>query len=471
MKEVILDQNEGKGISFLTTFTSEEHSALLKSAEDLFRYFHSFAKSRNQIRVGVEVEILGVEKSSGKALPYEGDPGIHQVLAEMAKRFAYEPVLEAEHIIALKRRDTLISLEPGGQVELSAPPVSNVFEVQEQVENFLSELRQIRKVFPKIEWLAYGIQPFSSLAQIPWVPKERYAIMASYFKTHGMLSHEMMKMTATNQINFDYLSEANAMANLRAVLCLTSIVTALFANSPFSEGRPNGFLSRRLHIWNHTDPDRTGLLTAFTQPGRTFKDYLEYILQMPLMFVVRHGKWIPVYGKNFREFIREGFEGTRATLGDFELHLSTAFPEARIKQYLEVRGIDGQSPELIPAVAAFWKGLLYDADTREKAWKLVADASEDDRLRLHCDVPRIGLRAKLGSTPIFPIAEELVELSCQSLAKQKTKEESRSECLFLEKIRHKILTPQKSPAEALLEKWAGEFKESPARLIEYLSIG
>jgi len=455
----------------LTTFAGEKHSARLKSEENLYTYFNSFAKSRTAVRVGIEVELLGVDKATGKALPYEGSPGIHQILCEMVKRFDYKPVMEGEHVIALKRGDTFISLEPGGQIELSAPPVSNVFQIQSQVETFLEELREIRTLFPSIEWLAYGIQPFSRLDEITWVPKTRYAIMAEYFKTHGTLSHEMMKCTATNQINFDYLSGANAMASLRTALGITSIVTALFANSSFSEGQPNGFLSRRLHIWNHTDPERTGLIADFTRPGRTFRDYLEYVLRMPMMFVMRDGKWIPVKNRNFRQFIRDGFEGLTATLGDFELHLSIAFPEARLKQYLEIRGVDGQPRQLIAAAAAFWKGILYDSETMEKAWQLVDFATEEERIQLHAAVPKEGLKAKLGTKLIFPIAAELVELSCQSLAKQKTKDESRNECRFLERIREDIIRPCKSPAETLLEKWNGEFSKNSARLIEYLSIG
>ncbi len=457
----------------MSTLTGEEHTKILKSEEDLYGYFQAFAKPQSAMRVGIEVEILGIEKKTGKALPYEAKPGIHQILQAMVETFGYEPVKEGEAIIALKRGDkTLITLEPGGQIELSAPPVFNVFEIQDQLKAFFSELRQIRQKFPQIEWLAYGIQPFSTLKEITWmVPKTRYQIMTDHFKTHGTLSHEMMKLTATNQINFDYLSEENAMSNLRVALSITSIVTALFAHSSFSGGKPNGYLSRRLEIWNHTDPERSGPILSFTRPGCTFKDYVEYLLRMPIIFIVRHGKWIPLKNIAFRDFIKNGAEGERATLGDFELHLSAAFPEVRLKQYLEVRGVDGQSVPLIPAAAAFWKGILYDCTAAEEAWKLVSFATEEERLKLHQDVPQLGLKAKLGTKPIFPIAEALVDLSCRSLAKQKPVEESRNECLFLETIREKIVRPGKSPAETLLEKWEGEFRHDPAQLIEYLSIG
>jgi glutamate--cysteine ligase len=254
-------------------------------------------------------------------------------------------------------------------------------------------------------------------------------------------------------------------------LGITSIVTALFANSSFSEGAPNGFVSKRLDIWNHTDPDRTGLIVQFAEPGMSFKKYVEYLLQIPLMFIVRQKKWIPVGNLTFGQYIREGFQGARATLGDFELHLSTVFPEVRLKQYLEIRGVDCQSPVLIPAMAAFWKGILYDAKTREEAWKLVSFASAEERLTLHREVARLGFKAKLGHKPVFPIAEALVDLSCASLGHQKPENEPHSECHFLQVIREKMIIPGKSPAEILLEKWEGEFRKNPARLIEYLSIG
>ncbi len=454
----------------MSTFTGESHSKLLHSEEDLERYFHGFAKPKKHFRVGLEAEFFAVDRSTGKGLPYFGVNGIQAILKGLAQEFGYEPILEGENIIALKRGSYLVSLEPGGQMELSAPPVANVFEIEDQIQNFVREIKAVSKKFSEITWLAAGIHPFSQLEELPWVPKTRYAIMAEHFKTRGLLSHEMMKLTATNQINMDYLDEEDAMASLRTALGITSIVTALFANSSFSEGKPNGYLSRRLEIWNQTDPERTGLIASFIHPDRQFRDYLDYLLKMPLLFIVREGRWIPIQKLTFRKFMQSGYQDFKATLNDFELHLSTAFPEARLKQYLEVRGVDCQSPELIPAVAAFWKGILYDEKSREKAWDLVAFASEEDRLRLHAEVPRKGLQGHLGSKPILPLACELVEISCASLGKQTSADETRSECVFLGRIREKITRPGKSPAETLLEQWEGEFKHNPGKLIKYLSV-
>lgn len=454
----------------MSTYLGEKASKKIESEEDLRHYFDVFAKRKEAIRVGIEAEFFGVDRKTGRALPYYGKQGIEEILKLLSLRFGYERIEEDSHVIALKRGDTYVTLEPGGQVELSAEPVLNVFEVEAQVNRFLDELRSIRNELGFLEWLAVGIHPFSEAEQIEWVPKKRYQIMADYLRQKGPLAHDMMKCTATNQVNFDYLDEQNAMDSLRVVLGISSIVSALFAHSSFSGGKPNGYATKRLYIWAHTDPDRTGLLLDFFDQGRSFKDYLEYLLELPMMFVVRDGKWLPVKKNNFRDFIQFGYAGTFATMADFELHLSTAFPEARLKQYLEIRGMDCQSPALIPAVAAFWKGILYDAEIRERAWNLVSFAGKEDQSRLWHEVPVKGLQSQLGNQAIFPIAQQLVELSCAGLGKQKLESKDRDECFFLSRIREKIVRPQKSPAEALLAVWNGA-QQNPTRLIEYLSIG
>ncbi len=227
----------------MSTLSGQIHNQKLRSEEDLAGYFQQHAKPASRMRVGLESEFFGVRTSTGQAVSYEGPWGIEAVLRAMAEKFRYEPLYEDGHIIALQKQDTLITLEPGGQVELSAEPVWNVFEIEDQLKVFLAELHEATADFPDLSWLAAGIQPFSALGDISWmVPKKRYAIMWEYFRTHGTQSHQMMKQTATNQINFDYLSEENAMASLRVALGLSSIVSALFANSGFSEGRPNGYL-------------------------------------------------------------------------------------------------------------------------------------------------------------------------------------------------------------------------------------
>jgi len=458
----------------MSTLTGEQESRAIEAEEEIYSYFQQFAKPTGEERVGVECEFFGIERESGRALPYYGPRGIEAILCRLASAFHYEPVLEEGHVIALRKGEKWITLEPGGQVELSAPPVGSIFEVELQIQTFAEELREMKRYFPDIVWLSVGFHPFSTLAETPWVPKGRYELMSAYLKSRGRLAHEMMKRTATNQVCLDYPDEATALAQLRTVFGLTSIVSALFANSPFSEGRPNGFLTRRLHVWNETDPARCGLLLSFAEEGRTFRDYAEYLLEMPMIFIYRDEKWVPMEGLSFRRFLREGKNGLRASWADFELHLSTAFPEVRFKQYLEIRGADAQRPPLIPSVAAFWKGILYDAGARERAWSLVSGLTSEERVKLHEAVPRQGLKARVGRARTGPalaceIAGELYRLSCEGLGRQARPGEQ-SECVYLDRLYEEIIRPCRSPAETLLLKWRSEFKENPQKLVQYLEV-
>lgn len=422
------------------------------------------------MRVGLEAEFFGVFRRSGEALPYEGDTGIHVILKTLARNFGYSPIIEDGLIIALKKGPSFITLEPGGQIELSAPPVKTIFEVKALLDAFLADLKRVEEYFPDVAFLAFGIQPFSRVEAVGWVPKKRYRLMADYLGTRGSLAHSMMKLTATNQINFDYLSEEHAMKSLRTVLGLSPIVSALFANACFSEGRPNGYMSLRQEIWRHTDNDRTGIPECFMRSGASFKDYVEYLLRMPVMFIVRGEEWHALGGISFRDFLRSGFKGLQATLADFELHMSTAFPEARLKQYLEVRGIDGQAPHMIPAVAAFWKGILYDEATIEKAWELVSGASPEERAVLWREVPQKALGVRFLGKSLWEYAEQLVALACESLARQVTTTESRTECYFLQQIEKEILSPRKVPAEVFLDRWNKDWKKDPREVLRALLI-
>ena len=257
----------------------------------------------------------------------------------------------------------------------------------------------------------------------------------------------------TNQVSFDFQDESSAFDQFRVIMGISSIASALFAHSPISLGKPNGFLTRRVYVWQDTDPDRSGLLLDFLNGGRSFRDYVEYLLEMPMIFIVRGPKWIAMDGVSFRKFLREGKDAFRATWGDFELHLSTAFPEARFKQYLEIRGVDAQPFGLIPCVSAFWKGIVYDEEIRKKVWDVVSPFTPAERLEFHRQVPQKGLKAFLGKTPALELAREITRLSKEGLRRQ-TGSAGTDESFYLERLEDEILKPGRTPAETLLERWA-----------------
>ncbi len=456
----------------MSTFLESKHTEPVKSAQDLREYFIRSAKPVGGELVGVECELLGVFTESGLALPYKGEQGIESVLRELSYNFGYDYILENDHTIALQKGATMVTLEPGGQVELSGAPVTSIHEVKAQIDEFFFQLKTVANYLGGISFLAYGVQPFSTNQQIEWVPKERYKIMAAYLGRQGKLAHDMMKRTATNQVSFDFTSEQDAFHKMCVVMRLTAIACALFANSSFSKGKPNGFTTERVNIWHHTDPARSGLLLKLLGPDASFDHYLDYLLDLPMMFIVRRKKWVKVPAAlTFRKFMEQGLDQARATIEDFELHLSTVFPEARFKQYLEVRGADGQRQHLIPAVAAFWKGILYSEPAMKKADTLVKDWSEKDHLKLYQDVAVKGLNAKVNGKSVLELAKELVKISQEGLTAQaRLNANEESEAIYLEPLKEDVLKRGKTQGEQLVDLWKGSFRQNKSALIDYLKI-
>ena len=456
----------------MSTFLQTDPQAkLIHTINDLRGYFQNFAKPAGQELIGLEYELFGVHKETGEALPYSGEIGIEAILHELAYEFGYEPIVEDGHVIALQKGATVISLEPGGQVELSAEPVVNLHQMKIKLDEFLFELRTIAHFMGSVAWIASGIHPFSSLERISWVPKRRYQIMAQYLGRQGKKAHDMMKRTATNQVNLDYLSEDDAIEKMRLSLALTPIAAAMFANSSISRGKLNGFVSERLNIWRQTDPDRSGMVLDLACQNCSFQDYLNFVLDVPIMFLVRDGKWVVARNLTFRKFIEKGYRGLQATQGDFELHLSTIFTDARFKQYLEIRGMDGQRSHLVPAVAAFWKGILYDSEARKAAERLVKRFRESELLRLHQSVERLGLRARIGGEPVLELARELVRVSEKGLGRQRQfNEAEQDERIYLEPLKQEIIATGKTPAEQTAKLWEGQFRRNRQALIDYLKI-
>lgn len=383
------------------------------SATELVNYFRSAAKPRAAWRIGIEQEKIGVLPDGGP-VPYELSPGtpgtILQILELLVER-GFSPQTEDGHIIALERGAERITVEPGGQVELSGAAQASASACRDALLAHVAELAAVARPLG-VRFLGCGARPFGGLGDIPWLPKRRYTVMRAYLPTRGRLALDMMKRTATVQANLDFADEPDGIEKIRTALGVTSIVTALFAASPITDGKPNGYKSYRAAIWLETDEDRCGLLPFAFKPGFGFSDYAEWALDVPMFFVVRAGVYRPVgQGLTFRRFLREGFAGERATLADWELHLSTVFPEVRLKRTIEVRGADAAALPFAVGLGALWRGLLDDVEARAEAWRLVADRTMSERETLRREVPRAGLAARFGGRSLRDLAVEVCKIA------------------------------------------------------------
>jgi glutamate--cysteine ligase len=438
-----------------------EPTAPIERYEQLVEYFEQAGKPAPEWRIGTEYEKVAVWEADGRAVPFTG--GIEEVLRRLADRYGWEPVPEQGRIIALKGARASITLEPGGQLELSGELCESVHcarrEFNEHVEQIVTVGRELGIVF-----LGLGMQPVSTLDEIEWVPKRRYDIMAPYMLRVGNLGQRMMKQTATVQVNIDYSSERDAFDKLRVGMGIGPLLTAMFANSPISDGRLNGFMSYRGHIWTDTDPDRCGLLPFVFRPSCSFSDYVDYALDVPMYFVVRDDRWIDMTAFTFRRFWQEGHADARATLEDWNAHLTTLFPECRLKRFIEIRSIDSQAPDLMLAAPALVKGLFYEADCLLAAWDLVKRLSWEERLSLYHDVHRSALRARVRGLEVRELARELIEIAEHGLERQRRAGEE-SEAMYLERLRD-LVRRGRCPADILVEKWDGVWLHDVARLVE-----
>ena len=449
---------------------------LIAREEDLEGYFEIGAKARERWGIGIEYERFGVRGETGEPLPYEGEVSVEGLLKALVRSHGWTPIEEEGRVIGASREGSRITLEPGGQLELSGAVHRTLAELRAEIVGFTAAIDSLSRPLG-VAWMGVGLHPLAPLDAIPWIPKKRYAIMREYLPTRGSRAHVMMKQTACVQVNLDYGSEGDAMDKLRTAMGITPLVTALFANSPLLEGRTNGMMSYRSWVWRDTDPDRCGLLPFAFKDGAGFGDYLEYALGVPMFFVVRDGAYRPARGMTFRKFIRKGFEKERATVADFEIHLSTLFPEVRIKRYLEVRGADSGAPEDCLALAALWKGILYDGASRRAAWEQVRHLSFRQRDDLLERVAREGPAARFpGSAArgdrsakaparVRDLLIELVRLARQGLNNQGAPEEG----AWLDRLERRLGSEGGCPAYQLAAAWDGPFERDPRRLVERLS--
>ncbi|MGN6487794.1 MAG: glutamate--cysteine ligase [Devosia sp.] len=449
--------------------SGEEHAPLIESRNDLIEVMASGSKPREQWRVGTEHEKHVYHKAPLAPVAYEGNDGVRALLDGIEARTGWQPFFDGENPIGLRNLGAVggISLEPGGQFELSGAPQLTIHEAALELDSHLEDCRAIGGPLD-IHFLGLGVTPLWAVRDIPKMPKSRYGIMTPYMDKVGTLGTSMMYRSATVQANLDFSDEADMVQKLRVSLALQPIVTALFANSPFLDGKPSGYLSFRSHIWLDTDKARTGMLPFAFEPGFGFDRYAEHALDVPMYFVIRNGEYVNVAGESFRAFM-DGklpqLPGARPTVKDWENHLSTLFPEVRLKQFLEMRGADMGDRDHVLALAALWVGLLYDQEALDSAWDLVSDWTDEEREALRRDTPRTALHTTFRQGTVMDIARLVVELASDGLRRRRQVVNGQDETMYLRPL-EKTLDLGKTQAERWLDKYHGEWAGDLTRIFD-----
>jgi glutamate--cysteine ligase len=445
---------------------AQSREEFITSVDELVDVMRAGEKPPSDWKVGTEHEKIGLHARDASLVEYAGDDGIGALLESMAQKGDWERVTEGDNVIALLKDGASITLEPGGQLELSGAPFRTLHETQREIEAHLDLVRQASDPLG-IAWLGLGIHPFHAADEVPSMPKARYRIMRSYLPTRGSRALMMMFATATVQANFDYASEADMIEKVRISLAIQPIISSIFANSSVSERKSNGFASKRLYAWADTDPDRCGMLPIAFDPDFGYRRYIEWALDIPMFFLIRNHEYHAAHDQTFRQFMQSGRGEFRATLADFDVHLTTLFPDVRVKQFIEVRGADTVPAHLLCSLPAIWKGVLYNADARASAWALMGGASQAERENAGRDVARLGMAAQYGQRPILELGRELVEIARRGLAEiAHASDDSPDETLFLDPV-FEQLELGKSPGQVIGDRWDGDWNGSADRLIEY----
>ena len=435
---------------------------VIQSRDELVAHIEQGAKPKPEWRIGTEHEKIPFYRDGFRPVPYEGPAGISALLHGLADRFGWRPDYDRDKVIALhdpsREAGASITLEPGGQFELSGAPVRTIFQTCEEVGRHLRQVSEIADPLG-ISFLALGFSPLWTLAETPRMPKSRYDIMTAYMPKVGKLGLDMMYRTATVQVNLDFADEADMVKKLRVSLALQPIATALFANSPFTEGKPNGFLSYRSAIWLDTDNARAGMLPFAFEDGIGYERYVDYALDVPMYFVRRNKKYIDTAGESFRAFL-EGklpqLKGEKPTIADWADHLTTIFPEVRLKRYLEMRGADSGPWSSLCALPALWAGLLYDQASLDAAYDLIKDWTAEERQQLRNDVPRFALRTPFRKGTVLDVARSVVEIAEAGLKARAYTDLFDDETSFLKPLRE-FIEKGRSAADDLLARYHGEW--------------
>jgi glutamate--cysteine ligase len=431
---------------------------------DLIAWIARGEKADSAFRLGTEHEKVPFFTDGLKPVPYEGESGIRALLDGMQALTGWEPILEGGHSIGLA--DSLgggaISLEPGGQFELSGAPVATLHETHAETLRHLMQVKQIAEPMG-MRFLTLGMSPLWTRSQTPVMPKSRYRIMANYMPKVGSKGLDMMFRTTTVQVNLDFSSEADMVKKLRVSLALQPLASALFANSPFTDGKPNGFLSYRSEIWRDTDNNRAGMMPFAFEQGMGFERYVDYALDVPMYFIKRGDTYHDVAGSSFRDLLvgrHPALPGERAIISDWANHLSTIFPEVRLKRYLEMRGADAGPLPYLTALSAFWVGLFYDRNALDAAWDVVKDWTVSERQQLRDDVPRLALNASIRGRPLVEVARQVLAIARSGLAARGQCDSSgRDESRYLD-VLDVMASTGRTQAEDLLDRYHGAWSGS-----------
>jgi glutamate--cysteine ligase len=444
-------------------FQLEANRTQLENRQQLVEYLESGCKPKPQWGLGTEHEKFGFTIDDMRPLPYEGKRSIRAMLEGLAGQYNWQPVKEQGKIIALVNDSgASVTLEPGGQLELSGALLDNVHQTCDEVYTHLAQVKTIAKPLG-IAFLGMGFQPRWERKDTEWMPKGRYRIMREYMDKRGNLGQDMMSRTCTVQVNLDFSSEADMVRKFQVALALQPVATALFANSPFVDGKPCGYLSYRSHVWEDTDPDRTGMLPFVFDTSMGFERYVDYMLDVPMYFVYRNGEYLDASGQSFRDFLNgslPALPGEKPTAQDWEDHLTTAFPEVRLKRYMEMRGADGGPWRKLCALPALWVGLLYEQSVLDAAWDLVRDWSMEERLQLRVDAPRLGLKTMIRDRTLQSLALEVLEMASTGLtARNRLNGSGENETGFLETLFTNVQAGV-TPAEKKLALYHGRWNET-----------
>lgn len=454
--------------------TEKEKKIEITHKSQLIEYFEQGNKPVEKWGIGTENEKFLFRRSDFKRLSFDKETGISDILRQM-QNDGWSPMKENEKTIGLRKNGASITLEPGGQFELSGENFKTIQETFHETRKHFQELNDICLRYGFFS-LPLGVDPLSALGEVPWVPKDRYRFMKNYMPTKGTLGLEMMTKTASIQVNLDYSSESDMVKKMHVAQALQPIVTAIFANSPFSNGKPNGYLSYRAHIWDNTDPDRCGFLPFIFDEGFGFERWVDYLLDVPMYFIYRNKNYFAANGLTFREFFL-GKHELKPTMEDWDTHVSTVFPDIRLKQFIEMRGADANCASHIASLSALWVGLLYDSQSLDEAWKLISEWNVETIREVRAQVPKKALKAKSGNINAGIVARQIYRIAMDGLCRRAKLSDSENECRFLAPVKEitesgitfaeKLLQRYKSRTESLPEllyRWQKEQMEECAKI-------